>query len=177
MGERERYAIEMQRLKLRDQKRRLRTWAMRILILLIVALICFCIFGVSIVQGDSMRPAYQDGDLVFMTRVLPKDVTYGDVVIIEDPDGKEVIKRIAGLPGDTITVYDNGRIVRNQIAVQEQDIIYSAVSSGTWPPGIERQQAERLRGARTDQRQSPCDFPKVTERTQSCQATSCKHRP
>ena len=132
MGERERYAIEMQRLKLRDQKRRLRTWAMRILILLIVALICFCIFGVSIVQGDSMRPAYQDGDLVFMTRVLPKDVTYGDVVIIEDPDGKEVIKRIAGLPGDTITVYDNGRIVRNQIAVQEQDIIYSAVSSGTW---------------------------------------------
>ena len=132
MGERERYAIDMQRLKLRDQKRRLRTWAVRLLILLIVALICFYVFGISIVRGDSMRPTYQDSDAVFFTRILPKDVTYGDVVILEDPEGKEVIKRIIGLPSDTITVYDNGRLVRNQIAVQEQDIIYSAASGGTW---------------------------------------------
>ena len=132
MGERERYAIEMQRLKLRNQKRRLRTWAVRLLILLIVALICFYVFGISVVQGDSMRPAYQDGDAVFFTRILPKSVTYGDVVIIQDSEGKEVIKRIIGLPGDTITVYDNGRLVRNQITVQEQDMIYSAVSKGTW---------------------------------------------
>ena len=131
MGEQERFELELQMLKLRDKKQKRRVWTMRILTLLAVSLLCFFVFGISVVQGDSMRPVYQDGDLVFYIRIQSSP-TYGDVVIIEDPEGKEVIKRIAGLAGDTITVYDNGRFIRNQTAVQEQDIIYSIASSGTW---------------------------------------------
>ena len=131
MGEQERFELDMQMIKLRDKKQKRRVWTMRLLTLLAASLLCFFVFGISVVQGDSMRPVYRDGDLVFFIRI-PDSPDYGDVVIIEDPEGKEVIKRIAGLAGDTITVYDNGRFVRNQTAVQEQDIIYSTTSGGSW---------------------------------------------
>ena len=132
MREKDSFALAVQTMKLREKKRRFRLWAGRALLVLFIAWLLSFVFGIFIVQGDSMRPSYRDGDLVFMIRVLPKGVTYDNVVILEDAEGKEVIKRIVGLPGDTITLYDNGQIVRNQIAVPEQDIIYSAAASGTW---------------------------------------------
>lgn len=69
-------------------------------------------------------------DIVLYMRILPRGVTYGDVVILEDAEGKEIIKRIAGLPGDAIEVYDTGRYLRNGSPVAEQDIIYSTVGTG-----------------------------------------------
>ena len=132
MREKDSFALAVQTMRLREKKRRLRLLAGRALLMLFIAWLLSFVFGIFVVQGDSMRPAYQDGDLVFMIRVLPKGVTYDNVVILEDAEGKEILKRIVGLPGDTITLYDNGQIVRNQIAVQEKDIIYSTASSGTW---------------------------------------------
>ena len=124
MREKDSFALAVQTMRLREKKRRLRLLAGRALLMLFIAWLLSFVFGIFVVQGDSMRPAYQDGDLVFMIRVLPKGVTYDNVVILEDAEGKEILKRIVGLPGDTITLYDNGQIVRNQIAVQEKDIIY-----------------------------------------------------
>ena len=132
MREKDSFALAVQTMRLREKKRRLRLLAGRALLMLFIAWLLSFVFGIFVLQGDSMRPAYQDGDLVFMIRVLPKGVTYDNVVILEDAEGKEILKRIVGLPGDTITLYDNGQIVRNQIAVQEKDIIYSTASSGTW---------------------------------------------
>lgn len=126
MSERERYEIDLQRIRLREKKRKIRIWRGRILILLAVWTLCFCLFGISVVQGDSMRPAYHEGDIVLYLRVLPGGPSYGDVVILTDPDGKEVIKRIVGLSGDEIAVSDTGRFERNQEAVRESDIIYAS---------------------------------------------------
>ncbi len=125
MREKDSFALAVQTMRLREKKRRFRLWAGRALLVIFIAWLLSFVFGIFVVQGDSMRPAYQDGD-------LPKGVTYDNVVILEDAEGKEILKRIVGLPGDTITLYDNGQIVRNQIAVQEKDIIYSTASSSTW---------------------------------------------
>ena len=92
MSERARYEIDLQRIRLREKKRRIRVWQGRALVLLAVWVLCSLLFGVSVVQGDSMRPAYHEGDVVIFLRLLPGGPTYGDAVILEDPDGREIIK-------------------------------------------------------------------------------------
>ena len=124
MREKDSFALAVQTIRLREKKRRLRLWAGRALLVLFIAWLLSFVFGIFVVQGDSMRPAYQDGDLVFMIRVLPKGVTYDNVVILEDAEGKEVIKRIVGLPGDQICISADGRLVRNGIPITETDILY-----------------------------------------------------
>ena len=124
MREKDSFALAVQTMRLREKKRRLRLWAGRALLMLFIAWLLSFVFGIFVVQGDSMRPAYQDGDLVFMIRVLPKGVTYDNVVILEDAQGKEVIKRIVGLPGDQICISADGRLVRNGIPITETDILY-----------------------------------------------------
>ena len=82
MREKDSFALAVQTMHLREKKRRLRLWAGRALLVLFIAWLLSFVFGIFVVQGDSMRPAYQDGDLVFMIRVLPKGVTYDNVVIL-----------------------------------------------------------------------------------------------
>lgn len=132
MREKDSFALAVQTMRLREKKRRLRLWAGRALLVLFIAWLLSFVFGIFVVQGDSMRPSYRDGDILWILRTASKNISYGDVVILENPEGKEILKRVVGLPGDTITIYDNGQIVRNQIAVREKDIIYSTASSGTW---------------------------------------------
>ena len=79
MREKDSFALAVQTMRLREKKRRLRLWAGRALLMLFIAWLLSFVFGIFVVQGDSMRPAYQDGDLVFMIRVLPKGVTYDNV--------------------------------------------------------------------------------------------------
>src|SRR5207302_7148182 len=52
------------------------------------------------VRGDSMRPALEPGDWVLAT--AGGHVRTGDVVVVERPDrpALEIVKRIAGGPGD-----------------------------------------------------------------------------
>lgn len=45
-------------------------------------------------------------------------------MILENPDGKEILKRIVGLPGDQICISADGRLVRNGIPITETDILY-----------------------------------------------------
>ena len=54
------------------------------------------------VEGESMAPALRPGDWVVAVR--PRRVRRGDVVVVEDPrtPGFELVKRVAGLPGDRV---------------------------------------------------------------------------
>lgn len=71
---------------------------------LIIAILCvrFLYGSVIAVSGTSMVPTFQDTDYVFATIVRDDDeLNVGDIVILEE-DGVYLIKRIAGLPGDTL---------------------------------------------------------------------------
>jgi signal peptidase I len=71
---------------------------------LVAAILCvrFLIGSVIAVSGTSMVPTFQDTDYVFATIVHDDDeLKVGDIVILEE-DGVYLIKRIAGIPGDTL---------------------------------------------------------------------------
>lgn len=75
------------------------------------------ILSKDIVSGTSMAPTLKDGDRLYSLRHKP--VHRSDIVVIEAPDrpdapGTLYIKRVIGMPGDTITVandqlYINGK--------------------------------------------------------------------
>ena len=58
----------------------------------------------SIVEGISMYPTFRPNDVV-QAKTLYAEAARGDVVIITDNQGERVIKRVIGLPGETVTLY------------------------------------------------------------------------
>lgn len=124
MKEGEQYDLDMTLMKIREKKRKRKIRSERIAILFVVWLFVFKVFGIMRVSGNSMRPGYHSGDIVFFTRILPDGVDYGDVVILKDTSGEYLIKRIEGLPGDVIEVDREGHLTRNGEKVQETDVIY-----------------------------------------------------
>lgn len=69
----------------------------------------------SNVCGDSMYPTYDNGDYVLVKK-FHNQYEKGDIVIVKE-EGRELIKRIAGTPGDAITfqkkqLYVNGKVAK-----------------------------------------------------------------
>jgi signal peptidase I len=68
-----------------------------------------------IVSGTSMSPTLSEGSLV-RAETISTPIDRGDVVVIDDGGSNYAIKRIVGLPGETVHiwrgyVYINGRIL------------------------------------------------------------------
>lgn len=58
----------------------------------------------SVVDGVSMYPTFKPNDVV-QARTTYAEAQRGDVVIVADAEGDQMIKRIIGLPGETVTLY------------------------------------------------------------------------
>ncbi|CUX47158.1 signal peptidase I [Clostridium sp. C105KSO13] len=101
-------------------------WTLQIVAVCIIAFILVWLFGQRVSNaGDSMKPALKNGDVVMINRLVynasrPKR---GDVVAFK-PNGNEnvhyFIKRIVGLPGETIQIKDgdiyiNGKTAKKHI--------------------------------------------------------------
>ncbi|MGC8857090.1 MAG: signal peptidase I [Anaerolineae bacterium] len=88
------------------------------------------------VEGFSMQPTLQDGEFVLVNRVAYRfgQPERGDIIVFRDPNnphGKDLIKRIIGLPGDTIVIHD-GTVSLNGQLLHEDYIAAPPVYSGQW---------------------------------------------
>lgn len=74
--------------------------------------------GMFGVDGDSMYPTLNNGDLLLVSRT--DQYAIGDIVIIDSSDlKKDIVKRIVGLPGDYIEITKKG-LFRNRSKVTEE---------------------------------------------------------
>lgn len=105
-------------------------WALQILIVCAFAFVFVWYFGQRVSSiGDSMNPILRNGDVVLVNRILydasaPKR---GDVIVFK-PRGNEnlhsYIKRIVGLPGETVqikdgAVYVDGKKIKEEYKTSE----------------------------------------------------------
>ncbi len=75
-------------------------------------------------EGSSMEPTLEEGDKLIGDKLSVKmyPMNRGDIVLLSDIDGDQVVKRIIGLPGETISV-GGGQTRINGQAILEKYIL------------------------------------------------------
>jgi signal peptidase I len=103
----------------------------------IIILVCYLIFGFVLIpcfiKGGSMEPTYKKIGFNFCWRgrYLFRKPEYGDIIILKYTKKVLLLKRVVGLPGDTIEFRD-GTLYRNGKPQKESYIRY--ISNWTLPP-------------------------------------------
>jgi len=92
------------------------TFALALAVFLIVYFFVARPFQVS---GESMYPTYKDHEYIF-TNIIGlriSELKRGDVIVFKSPmdQKRDFIKRVIGVPGDTITLVDGKVYLNNQI--------------------------------------------------------------
>ena len=90
-----------------------------IVILVVILLIKNYVVSPIIVNGDSMDPTLKDGDVMILNKMYStEDIERFDIVVIKY-DGRYIIKRIIGMPGDEVKIEDNTLYINGKIYVQD----------------------------------------------------------
>ena len=105
------------RRKKKPGKRAFSRTANAILIVAAVALlIASFLFPVLMISGDSMEPGLNDGDLVLLVKT--RNMHTGDLVSFRW-NGKTLLKRVVGRPGDWVMMDGQGRVYVNGALLDE----------------------------------------------------------
>jgi len=102
-------------------------WVEPAIIAVILALIirAFIVQAFKIPTG-SMRPTLMEGDRILVNKFIYKfkEPKRGDIIVFRSPEDKkkDFIKRLIGLPGETLEI-SNGMILVDQRAVDEYSVI------------------------------------------------------
>lgn len=102
-----------------------------ILIVLIVILIRTYIITPAQVIGSSMEPTLYNKELILLNKINYKlsSIQRFDVVVIKTTEEKALIKRVIGLPGETVEykdnkLYINGEYVPENITLKDETYDY-----------------------------------------------------
>lgn len=109
-------------------------WVIPLVVAFIIALLIkqFLIFQVRIPSG-SMIPTLNIGDKLFVTRVYNLDkIERGDILVFYSVELEDtLIKRVIGLPGDTVEISD-GKVSVNGEELDESYVVNTDHSYGTY---------------------------------------------
>jgi signal peptidase I len=82
-----------------------------------------------IFHGGSMEPTIVDGQKIKAVPVRLEDLKRGDLIYYVEPvTGKELVKRLIGLPGETVEIKDS-LVYINNLALEETYIVNAATYS------------------------------------------------
>ena len=77
------------------------------------------VLGWYIIDGNSMRPTVENGELVVVDK-WTKNFQRGDIVVYKDlTDNSDVVKRIVGLPGEQVEIKEGDVWVNNRILKED----------------------------------------------------------
>ena len=88
------------------------------------------VFQETIVQGSSMKPTFQNGDKLLLSKIsytITKPKRY-DVVVFTTPENELFIKRVIGLPGETVAISGGSIYINNKQLLDDpvaEDIKYA----------------------------------------------------
>ncbi|RSD28043.1 signal peptidase I [Mesobacillus subterraneus] len=99
------------------KKNELWEWTKALLIAVVLAaVIRYFLFAPIVVDGLSMMPTLHDQDRMIVNKLSYKvgEPERFDIIVFHAPENKDYIKRVIGLPGDTVeykndTLYVNGK--------------------------------------------------------------------
>ncbi len=109
--------------------RRVRGWLALALLVGGLALLRATLVVPVRVDSASMMPTLAPGDIVLVSRTPPAvaDLDHGDLVVFRGPGvGGRTLKRVVGLPGDTLVVLD-GRLFVDEEPVTEPYVDHALV--------------------------------------------------
>lgn len=103
---------------------------------LAIVLVVTAVIKPTIVKEHSMDPTLQENNYLLINKLAYKigDVEHGDIIVFEsemkkeDGENKLLIKRVIGLPGETITI-QNGEVYIDGVMLQE-DYLNDGTTSG-----------------------------------------------
>lgn len=81
------------------------------------------------VHSASMLPSFSTGDVVLVSRSEPdvNDLQRGDLITFRSPeDGERALKRVIGLPGDSLVIKDS-RLYVNDIEIAEPYVDHALI--------------------------------------------------
>ena len=111
-------------------------WVRDILLAVVIAAILLAFLKPIIIQQESMQPTFYSGDYVITSRQAYNvfgEPERGDVIVFKtdmyDDKGKpkNLIKRIIGIPGDTVEIID-GYVYLNGELLEEEYIAEQGIS-------------------------------------------------
>jgi signal peptidase I len=97
------------------------SWGKPIITGLVIAFIVRSFFFSSyIVEGSSMTPTLQEGNLLIINKFGYQygEITRFDVIVFHANKKEDYVKRVIGLPGDELS-YQNGKLFINGTLVEE----------------------------------------------------------
>ncbi|MGM9927494.1 MAG: signal peptidase I [Bacillus sp. (in: firmicutes)] len=103
------------------QKKEIWEWIKALLIAVVLAVVIrYFLLAPIVVDGYSMMPTLHDQDRMIVNKIgyTLGDPDRFDIVVFHAPEGKDYIKRIIGLPGDTVE-YRDDQLYINGEAIEE----------------------------------------------------------
>lgn len=117
-----------------------RRFALDILETIVLAVVLY--FGINAisarvrVDGFSMNPTLQNGEYILVNRLayVTGHPERGDIIVFRLPgdEGQDLIKRVIGLPGETVKVQDNILTINGRV-LNEPYIAQAPLYAGEWP--------------------------------------------
>lgn len=116
-------------------KKLIQEWVLPLTAAVILALLVnrFIFFNSSI-PSESMYPTIKIGDHIFTTRIYnPEKIKRGDIIVFYSKELKQrLIKRVIGLPGDTVEVKNDYTVWVNGNKLDEPYVKNNGGKTGTY---------------------------------------------